>query len=160
MAGCRRPHKLGKRFCNVHSHLEPKCAVFRPKVAECVALPAQPSLRQLINAYMKFGPHSIVMGDRCDRDAEPGSLTCGDGLCQAIIHNLRHAPQVDDVLPNDQSKNDKKERVLSWQKIHAKQWVACNALIGFFFFVCPCGVSPPSIHYSCRPNLLLLPYVV
>lgn len=136
---CHKMPAFGKRFCHKHSEYEKTCAVYRPMSDKCLNLSPTSSLATMCTAFHRLGMQSPVVGTRCTNPAEEGSLACDDPLCQAILRMFRHRPQVEDVQPGDKGTKEKHVRELGWQKIHAKQFVPRNALIGYFFYVCPCG---------------------
>lgn len=136
---CKKMPAIGKRFCHEHSKHEKTCAAYRPLPDTCKSLSPTSSLATMSTAFHRLGSHSPVVGVRCANPAEEGSLACDDPLCQAILLKFRQRPQLEDVLPGDNGTKEKQVRELCWQKIHDKQFVPRNALIGYFFYVCPCG---------------------
>lgn len=143
---CRKLPVHRRRFCIDHSDCEDICGAYvpDPEQVERLKLNAGSSMAAFFEAFHPDGPEGPVRGRRCANKTAEDSLTCGLPLCKTVFSMFSQKPQTQTNLAVDDNEKKVHLRVRHWQQIHDMQHVYRCALIGYFFFVCPCGSRPTS----------------
>lgn len=128
-----------KDFCREHEHFVNMCPVFLPWPDRRLQLTRESSIEMYCDAFYRLGKNRPLCGQHCKKPRRPGSLTCGDWLCEDIMSKFRISNQTEVQLPQDASRNDKKLRERCWQNINQHMLIGRKALVGHFVFVCACG---------------------
>ena len=132
----------GSRFCYEHRHHHARCAAFKPAAERSVGLHSGSTLASWITAYFTVDAAGIrsIVGHHCPKNASDHSLTCGDPLCRDIVQQFGRPRRIEDRLPEDTDCQPKKERERYWQIVHDMCWTGHFEFVGFFFYVCACGM--------------------
>ena len=130
------------RLCRKHVAMASCCAAFRPLDEALASVSAYASAEQWYDKFFPQGRQAALKGKHCSKQAEPGSLTCADPHCKAIVSIFGAHRQTDIILSSDPDHRAKKQRERCWQLIHGFCMVGQHQFVGYFFYVCPCGAIP------------------